>query len=196
MTEHINRQAVEERIARLREQYGPLYEEDQAVTVQSEGFQEEISQSRDGYLGSAYAWIVRRPADAPDLTESMPEQAQTAEDRVLLILGRGGTRWGIPGGGIEDGERVEETVHREVAEETSIRCALEDCFGIRHERRTSPDSDVVLHNIRAVFDATYGDGSIALQPGELAGAAWWVNRPRRIHPLAKPRVDRWYADGD
>lgn len=194
MTEHVNRQAVEEKIARLRDQYGPLYEEDQTVEVPADAFREEVQLSRDGYLGSAYAWIVRRPADAPDLTESMPEEARTDESRVLLILGRGGTRWGIPGGGIESAERVEETVYREVTEETSIRCSLDHCFGVRHERRTASHSDIVLHNIRAVFDATYDEGSISIQPGELAGAAWWRERPPRIHPLAKPRAERWYAD--
>lgn len=194
MTEHVNKQAVDEKITRLREQYGPLYEEDQTVEVPMEGFQGEVQLSRDGYLGSAYAWIVRRPGDAPDLTESMPEEARTDESRVLLILGRGGTQWGIPGGGIEGGERVEETVHREVGEETSIRCSLGDCFGVRHERRTASNTDIVLHNIRAVFDATYDGGSISIQPGELAGAAWWADRPRRLHPLARPRADRWYAD--
>lgn len=194
MTDHVNRQAVERRIARLREAYGPLYEEEQTVDVRSDSFQEEVSLSRAGYLGSAYAWIVRRPEDAPELTESMPADAQTEEQRVLLILGRGGRRWGIPGGGIEREERVEDTVHREVVEETSIICSLEDCFGVRHERRTSADSDVVLHNIRVVFDARYETGSIALQAGELAGAAWWVERPRRIHPLAEPRADRWFTD--
>lgn len=194
MTEHVNRQAVESKITRLREQYGPLYEEDVTVAVDAGTFQEEIVQSRAGYLGSAYAWIIREPDDTPALTESMPDEAQTEEPRVLLILGRGGTRWGIPGGGIEGEERVEETVHREVAEETSIRCTLDGCFGVRHERRTAPDADIVLHNIRAVFEGTYDAGSIAIQSGELAGAAWWRDRPSRIHPLAKPPAERWFDD--
>jgi 8-oxo-dGTP diphosphatase len=193
MTEHVNRSKVEERIGRLREAYGSLYTESERVTVSPDGFPEEIELSRDGYHGSAYAWIVRDPEDAPGLTPSMPEDAETRNARVLLILGRGGTQWGIPGGGIETGESLEETVYREVREETQIECEITDCFGLRHERRTAPGHDVVLHNIRAVFDATYTGGNISVQPGELAGAAWWPERPPKVHPLAVARADRWFS---
>lgn len=193
MAEHINRDRVETRIQELRDTYGSLYTEQETVSVEPEAFPDEIDGSRNGYHGSAYAWIVREPADAPDLTDSMPDEAATTGKRVLLILGRGGAEWGIPGGGIEDGESLEETVYREVSEETQVECAIRDCFGVRHERRTSPEHEVVLHNIRAVFDAEYSSGSISIQPGELAGAAWWPERPPRVHPLAAPRAKRWFG---
>lgn len=194
MAEHINRDRVEQRIQGLRETYDSLYTEEETELVEPEAFPEEIQESRNGYHGSAYAWIVREPPDAPGLTDSMPDEAATTRRRVLLILGRGGAEWGIPGGGIEDGESLEETVYREVREETQVECAITDCFGVRHERRTSPEHDVVLHNIRAVFDAEYASGSINIQPGELAGAAWWPERPPRVHPLAAPRADLWFEN--
>jgi len=30
--------------------------------------------ARDGYTGGGYAWVVRRPEQAIDLTESMPDE--------------------------------------------------------------------------------------------------------------------------
>jgi 8-oxo-dGTP diphosphatase len=193
MSEHVNRDLVMHRIERLRAEYGPLYGERETVDVEPARFSEEIELSRDGYHGSAYGWIVRAPEDAPGLTESMPADARTQATRVLMILGRAGQEWGIPGGGIEDDERLEATVSREVKEETDIDCVITDCFGIRHEMRTAQGYGVTLHNIRAIFDATYEGGSIALQPGELAGAAWWKQSPRRLHPLVEARASRWFA---
>lgn len=194
MSDHVNRDLVMRRIERLRSEYGPLYGEWETVEVEPDRFSEEIEGSRQGYHGSAYGWIVRAADDAPGLTESMPADARTEAARVLMILGRGGQEWGIPGGGIEDDERLEETVYREVKEETDIDCAITDCFGVRHETRTAPGYDVTLHNVRAIFDAAYEGGSIALQPGELAGAAWWKESPTRLHPLVEARASRWFAD--
>lgn len=192
MAEHVNRETVESRLRRLDEEYRIEYREDETVAVDPGGFDDEIRAAREGYDGSSYVWIVRRPDQASPLTESMPDEARGREDRVLMILGRGGHRWGIPGGGREGDETFEEGARREVREETSVECTIEDCFGVRYERRTSPEHDEVLHNLRVVFEGAYTGGNLAIQPGELNGAAWRARRPRRVHPLAAPLADEWF----
>lgn len=193
MVEHINRETVESRFERLDEEYGIDYHEEETVSVDPADFAEEMRLSRNGYIGSSYVWIVRRPEQASPLSESMPDDVHVQE-RVLMILGRGGTAWGIPGGGREDGETFEEGALREVREETGIECTIEDCFGTRHERRRSPGHEEVLHTLRVVFEGEYARGSITVQSGELNGAAWRARRPRRVHPLAEPVAKEWFQN--
>jgi len=188
----INRQDVRDRLARLDDAHGVEYREDATVEVDPDAFPREIRLSRDGYNGSSYVWVVRTPEEAAPLTESMPDHAGNDRDRVLMILGRGGDRWGIPGGGREGEETVEEGALREVTEETGVECRITDLFGVRHERRTADGFDEVLHNLRVVFEGRYDGGHIAIQPGELDGAAWLAERPPKVHPIAGAVADRWF----
>ena len=192
--EHLNRDTVQDRLDRLDEEYGVQYLEEETVRVDPDGFPEEIRMSRDGYDGSSYVWVVRSPEQAAPLTESMPDHTGNDRDRVLMILGRGGDRWGIPGGGREGDETYEEGALREVREETTVECRITDLWGVRHEQRTAPGFDELLHNLRVVFDGRYEDGHIAVQPGELDGAAWLAERPRKLHPLVAPVAEEWFSD--
>jgi 8-oxo-dGTP pyrophosphatase MutT (NUDIX family) len=56
------------------------------------------------------------------------------DDKVLLIhrLKNGSEYWVLPGGGIEDGENVDEALRREVKEETSLDLVNYDFLGF-HE---------------------------------------------------------------
>ena len=192
--EHLNRDTVQDRLDRLDEEYGVQYLEEEMVRVDPDGFPEEIRMSRDGYDGSSYVWVVRSPEQAAPLTESMPDHTGNDRDRVLMILGRGGDQWGIPGGGREGEETYEEGALREVTEETNIDCQITEVARVRHEQRTAPGFDELLHNLRVVFDGRYEDGTIAIQPGELDGAAWLAERPRKLHPLVAPVAEEWFSD--
>ena len=192
--EHLNRDTVQDRLDRLDEEYGVQYLEEEMVRFDPDGFPEEIRMSRDGYDGSSYVWVVRSPEQAAPLTESMPDHTGNDRDRVLMILGRGGDRWGIPGGGREGDETYEEGALREVREETTVECRITGLWGVRHEQRTAPGFDELLHNLRVVFDGRYENGHIAVQPGELDGAAWLAERPRKLHPLVAPVAEEWFGD--
>lgn len=188
----INRNEVEERRDRLLDRFGeaPVYERHD--TPNAERFAGWLSLSEKGYIGSAYALVSRSPDDLPPLSESMAVDGEEQE-RVLLILGRGGSKWGVPGGGQEGDETMETTVRREVTEEVGITISLTDINHMRHEISTCEGYDERLHVLRVFFNADYEDGSVTIQPEELNGAAWFTNPPsaERLLPSSQRLLEGW-----
>ncbi|WP_049899263.1 NUDIX hydrolase [Halococcus agarilyticus] len=180
----INLEEIERRRDRLFDRFGEAPVRERHDTPDADGFEEWIEMSTAGYIGSAYALVRRSPEQLPELTESM---AVDGDERVLLVLGRGGSKWGVPGGGQEDDETMEETAHREVAEEVGISISLTGLNHLRHEIATCERYDERLHVLRVFFHAEYESGSIAIQPGELNGAAWFADPPSadRLLPSTK-----------
>jgi 8-oxo-dGTP diphosphatase len=190
--EDINDTEVERRRERLFERYGDAPVRTRHDTPAAAQFEEWIALSRAGYIGSAYALVRRSPDQLPPLTESMTVDGEEQE-RVLLILGRGGTNWGVPGGGQEGDETMEETVRRELSEETGIDISLQDIGHMRHEIATCEGYDERLHVLRVFFHAEYAGGSVSIQPGELNGAAWFADPPPagRLYPSTERLLDGW-----
>jgi ADP-ribose pyrophosphatase YjhB (NUDIX family) len=114
-------------------------------------------------------------------------------ERVLLILPRGGSKWGVPGGGQEGDESFETTARREIAEEVNLDVTLTGIGHLRHEIATCDGYDERLHVLRVFFTADYADGSVAIQPGELQGAAWFADPPaeERLLPATKRLLEDW-----
>ncbi|WP_135851899.1 NUDIX domain-containing protein [Halorussus salinus] len=192
MRTEINERTVERRMDRLLDGYGDVPVEERTWNRSPERFEREVQQARDGYVGGAYAWVVRRPDEAADLTESMPPEAEDDRKRALMILGRGADRWGLAGGGLEGDETHEEAVRREVREETGVECEPTDCFLVRHVTVVSEaEDDRRIHFLYAFFDATYEGGSITVQPGELDGAGWFAEPPERLLPANERRAESW-----
>lgn len=189
----INAEEVTRRIERLREAWA-----DPAVETWRESAKHYGSlhdDATDGYLGGAYVWIVRDPGDAPELTESMPEWAETHEEHALMILGRGATAWGLPGGGRESGESFEDAAVREVDEEVGVDCELVDCFLLRRCVVTDPDGErPSIHFLQAFFDGAYRGGTITVQSGELNGAAWFATPPEEVavNPANERRAESFF----
>ncbi|MFB6139598.1 MAG: NUDIX domain-containing protein [Halosimplex sp.] len=213
-SEHVNRETVERRMERLREEYDdPYVEEVHQEAAPPDRFEDLREVARDGYTGGAYCWVVREPDQTAPLTESMPDGIED-ERSVLMILGRGGSEWGLAGGGREHGEvdpretsnqasggsrehgeTYEEAAVREVREETSVDCEVTDCFLLRRVRTDSAgEHDERLHALYVFFDAAYVDGHIAIQPGELDGAAWFAEPPGRMLPANEFRADDFWDD--
>jgi 8-oxo-dGTP pyrophosphatase MutT (NUDIX family) len=196
---HINREAVECRRERLLDEYGREGVElvEKRWESPPEEFEEYVEQSRAGYIGGGYCWVVRTDDQFADLTESMPEGAtpDDGEKRALLILGRSEDWWGVPGGGQEGDETFEQAAVREVREETAVDCEVTDLFRIEYAERhcTDPKDGRVNHMLFVFFDADYTDGEIRIQPGELHGAAWFGEAPGRLHPATERKADEWFG---
>ena len=207
---HVHREETERRLERLRREWDDPPIVESTFDVDPDEFAAAMANARNGYIGGGYCWVVRSPEQAAPLTPSMPDDAGNDHDRVLLILSRGSNEWGLPGGGLEGydpgevedpppapedpayGETYEDAAVREVAEETSIECRITDCWKI--ERGTwepTDDRDVLLHSLYVFFEAEYVDGHVALQPGELDGAAWFRYMPERLHPANEEKAAAW-----
>lgn len=191
-TRDVNREEVERRRDRLFDRFGPAPVRERHDAPDPDTFEEWAELSEAGYIGSAYALVRRTPDQLPPLTASMGEVGEERE-RVLLILGRGGRRWGVPGGGQEGDETYEAAVEREVREEVGIDIDLRGVNHMRHEISTCDGYDERLHVLRVFFHAEYAGGHIAIQPGELNGAAWFANPPSldRLLPETQHLLQGW-----
>jgi 8-oxo-dGTP diphosphatase len=189
---HVNRREVERRLARLQDDWGSFPVERETETAPAEQFDPFLVDAREGYTGGGYVWAVRDPEDAASLTESMSEEAAGDDERVLLVLGRGQDWWGPAGGGREDGETYEEAAVREVDEETGVDVSVS---GVARAERfeSSPEDgrEVTVHTLFVVFEGRYEGGRVAIQPGELNGAAWFRELPANLHPVAEPLAPDW-----
>ena len=198
MTEHVNRDDVRGRLDRLRDDYGemPVLEADEKLSA--EHFKQYRADAVDGYTGGGYAWIRRPPGDAPPLAGSMTGVEPTGETQVLLVLERGTDEptWEVAGGSREGAETYEAAVRREVREETGIDVAVERPYFVFYDRLHSEEDgvDVCLHTLWVCFDATYDGGAIAVQQGELRGAAWFESPPTALGPWAQYRGVEWWDD--
>ncbi|WP_207590362.1 NUDIX domain-containing protein [Halomontanus rarus] len=182
MATDINEAAVERRKERVRESYGDVPVQRRRWTISEDEFRSWVRTSRDGYVGSAYVLVRRPPEETHELTPTMSVDGPERE-RVLLVLPRGEHRWGLPGGGLEGDESFEDAAVREVLEETGIDCELTGLAFCRHDVTTGDgDSPERLHALRAFFTGRYVDGTIAIQPGEMNGAAWIAEPPERLLP--------------
>lgn len=194
--EHVNRESVDRRLARLREDWGEFPVSRRLEQAPPERFEEVVEFCRDGYTGGGYVWVVRTPDQAAPLTESMPDSAGEDGDRVLLVMSRGKDRWGPAGGGREDGETYEEAARREVQEETGVDCSI---TGVARAWRFTTASagrhSVRLHSLFVVFEGRYEGGQVAIQPGELNGAAWFRELPGTLHPFAEKIAEQSTGDG-
>jgi 8-oxo-dGTP pyrophosphatase MutT (NUDIX family) len=188
----INEERVADHKARLLDRYDDVERRETEFRMPDSEFPEHREYARDGYIGAAYAWIVRTPEQAPPLSASMAESDADDADRVLCILHRGATHWDIPGGGHEGEEFFAETAVREVREETAITCEVTDLLLLEHEVTVADGYDDRLHTLWAYFGAEYRGGSLSIQHTELNGAAWFRERPPKLKDNPATLADKQF----
>jgi 8-oxo-dGTP diphosphatase len=196
--DYVNRDDVRDRVARLLDEYdrdGVSVSVSREPPAEHSSFAELRAYADDGYLGGAYALTIRGENDHPEFSDTMPDDAATRGQRVLLGLGRYDERWGPPGGGREAGETFEETAIREVTEEVGVTCEPTDVVALRRVVVEDPDSEDEIHLAYVVFEAAYVDGWIQVQETEVAGAAWFDDLPDALHPIVDPYATAWESDG-
>lgn len=189
----INKEKIERRKQRLFDDYGEVPVETREYELPPQEFEDDIKMSKEGYIGSAYVWVIRSPEDV-EMSQETVREVGIDSPSVLMILGRNGTKWGVPGGGREGDETFEEAARREVREEISIECSITDLYSLRHRTLVSEGShDERLHSLSVFFDGVYQDGRIAVQDDEVNGAAWFVRPPAedRMYPFNQRRSEDW-----
>lgn len=120
------------------------------------------------------------------------------DDRGRLLMGfrSDNQSWGIPGGGMEPGEMLEETARREVREETGLSLGQIDLFGVFSGLDfyyVYPNGDQV-YNVSIVYLSRDFHGDINrndehtrfrfFSPDEL---------PKVISPPVRPVLRQWVA---
>lgn len=171
----INAEAVTSRLDRLRGEYDPAVEREEA-TLDTEAFEVLLRNAREDYTGGGYAWVVRE--EPVELGPTMPNDVAEQYPRVLLGLGRGDDGWGPAGGGREPDETYEEAAVREVREETGVECEVVDCRRVRRTVFTPSDgSEPAVDTLWVFFVARDVGGSIDVLESELNGAAWFHEVP-------------------
>ena len=85
---------------------------------------------------------------------------------VLLELRSDNGFWGLPGGGLEVGESVEQALKREVLEETGLRTSIKRLVGVYSDPRQQnisayPDGQIVQY-VTTAFECTRDGGELRM----------------------------------
>ena len=100
--------------------------------------------------------------------------------KILLTHWRRGRLhgWTLPGGGIENGEDPEQTVVREVLEETGLTAKTGKLLGVDSRvmirEEVEAEQNPELHTIRIVYRATVADGPLRHEVDGSSDEARWV----------------------
>ncbi len=112
------------------------------------------------------------------------------EGRVLLHHRTDNHAWGIPGGALELGERLEEAAAREAREEVGLICDRLELFGAYSGPELYyryPHGDEV-HNVSVVYLCRDFSGAIQVDPQEGTEARFFAidGLPEPISPPVRP----------
>ena len=96
---------------------------------------------RIAIAGGSYELTWHRTGDPPPRSEITQVSAIcfSPDDRIVMISGDG-QHWGIPGGHPKDGESCEETLRREVLEESCCEVGRSCLLGWQHVRDLADNS--------------------------------------------------------
>jgi 8-oxo-dGTP pyrophosphatase MutT (NUDIX family) len=121
------------------------------------------------------------------------------QDRLLLLHRTDNDFWGIPGGSMEPGESLVDTVKRETREETGLE--IEDLtffeiFSGSDQHYVYPNGDEV-YNVFAVYRSRHISGSLKLDPTEHTEANYFdlQSLPPKISPPIIPVIQKIIQNG-
>ena len=116
------------------------------------------------------------------------------QDRLLMGFRSDNQQWGIPGGGMEPGETVEETARREAFEETGLTLERLELFGVFSGPEffyTYPNGDQV-YNVSIVYTCREFKGALSKNE-EHAQFHFFdpQDLPEAISPPVRPVIRQW-----
>lgn len=116
-----------------------------------------------------------------------------SENRLLLQHRTDNDMWGIPGGALEPGERLEEAAVREVKEEVGLKCGSLELFGVYSGPELYyryPNGDEA-HIVTVIYLCRNFSGVISVDPAEGKEARFFAinNLPSQISPPIRPVIE-------
>lgn len=176
--EEKTRTEVGRRLARLDESYGSFEVHEETVKNDPDFFEQGKEMAKEGWIGDAGAWVT------------------DDEGRVLMIRHEGAPdEWGIPGGGHELWEKMEDTARREVREEAGVKCSIID---VNYARRKAivleSDPEERYYMLTVIFDAKFKDGTIDIGDEEILEATWFSEPPENVLDFIQEEVAQWESD--
>ena len=115
------------------------------------------------------------------------------DGRILLHHRTDNDTWGLPGGSMEIGERLEECAVRETREEVGLTCQSLELFGVYsgpelYYRYANGDE---AHNVTVVYLCRDSSGTIRVDPAEGKDAAFFAveDIPAAISPPVRPVIE-------
>ncbi|KDR60684.1 MULTISPECIES: NUDIX domain-containing protein [Streptomyces] len=143
-----------------------------------------------------------RNPEAPPANSVVPSVTAVVQDdagRLLVIHKTDNDLWALPGGGHDIGERVADTVVREVEEETGIRVQVEGLVGLY----TDPDHVLEYDDgeVRQQFSICFRARPVGgrLRPSSESKEVRWVDasdlNALTIHPSMRLRIEHGLDPG-
>jgi len=169
---------VRRRLNRLEDRYGSFEVHEETVENDPDFFESGKGMAEQGWIGDAGAWI-------------------TDEKRRALMIRHEGApdEWGMPGGGHEPGETMEETAKREVREETGVECTVVDVnFARRKTIMLESNPEERYYMLTVVFDARYEGGTIVIGDEEILEAKWFSEPPENVLEFVWEQLAEWESD--
>ncbi len=134
--------------------------------------------------------LRRRVGNQPLIMVGAGVLVLNQQDELLLLRRTDNGCWGIPGGAMEPGERIEETARRETREETGLEVGdllLFNIFSGPELYYRYPNGTEVF-NVSVVYIAREARGKIAIDPAEHSEMGYFPldELPQDISPPVRP----------
>jgi ADP-ribose pyrophosphatase YjhB (NUDIX family) len=149
---------IDERIERLREDYGEFPVERTTTEVSGQSAERVRDLHERGLPGGARVWV------------------ESGDESLLVREANGPAGWGVPGGLIEPGERADRAGEREVVEETAVSCTVEEVAYVHRATRDISERDAV-EEVAVAFVATASREDPRPESGEIDNVAWFDAPP-------------------